>query len=128
MATETDTPERKSAKETIQDRRQERIDALQAAFADFHRARSIVMDPKSNDEAVVSDDAIEAACDLEADAIRRITGLRSKLDYQVWSKFDLLEYMMNDGDCHDYDPVIAGLIWSIKADLKGLGIGKRGKA
>ena len=121
----TDTLERESAEKTIRDRWQERRDALQAAFSDFHRARSIVTDPKNCDEEGMSDDEFEAASDLEADAIRRITVLRSKQDYQVWSKFDLLEYMMNDGDCHDYDPVIAGLIYSIKADLKALGIGTK---
>ena len=128
MAMATDTLERESAEETIRNRRQERIDALQAAFADFHRARWIITDPKNGDDRVMGDDEFEAACALEEDALRRITGLRARVDHQVWAKFTVLEYLMNDGDCHDYDPVIAGIIWSIKADLKGLGIGERAKA
>ena len=126
MAMATDTLERASAEETgaIRDRRQERIDALQAAFADFHRARSIVTDPKNNDEAVMSDDELEAACDLEADAIHRITALRAIRPFQVWSKFNVLDYLMTDeGEGLDRsDRRLVALVGSIKADLLRLGI------
>lgn len=105
--------------------RQRARDRLQQAFSDWHAARSTITSTHHIDHGK-EDEIIEQAMDREEDALRRIIGCESVLHWQVWLKFDILDYLLSEeGGGMDYkDKRMIRLIGSIKADLAHLTIGK----
>ena len=120
IATDTETDRQDQAPCEIQIRRDEALEALSRAFCDFHRARATLEDPE------VSDDETSTAAMRKADeAIGRIIGTRSPVEWRVWSKFALLDWLMTEegGGLECEDRHALRMIGSIKADLEFLGIG-----
>ena len=123
MATETDTETDRQDKAPceIQIRKDEALEALSRAFCDFHRARATLEDPE------VSDDETNTEAMRKVDeAIGRIIATRSPVDWRVWSKLAMLDWLMTEEggglECEDRHAV--RMIGSIKADLEHLGIGR----
>lgn len=96
------------------------IERLRQAFSDFHKARVTLTDPTVSD-----DETNDAAMKAQDDAVARIVAYRSAVDWQVWDKFTLLDFLLTEEgggmECVEYNAI--RLVGSIKADLTYLGIG-----
>lgn len=95
--------------------------ALSRAFSDFHRARSVLEDPD-----VIDDETATRASRDADDAIARIICTPSPVAWRVWSKIQLLDWLMTEegGGLQCHERFALRMIGSIKADLEHLGIGE----
>ena len=100
--------------------RNEAIAELQAGFCEFHKARAILTDP-----AIEDDETNDAALARQDAAIGHIIAHRAAVDWQVWAKITLLDFLLTEegGGMENQDYPAIRLLGSIKADLTNLGIG-----
>ena len=113
-----DTPD--EAETLSAKRRHEAVTDLQAGFCEFHKARAILTDPSVED-----DETNDAAMKRMDAAIGHIIAHRAAVDWQVWAKITLLDFLLTEegGGMENVDYPAIRLLGSIKADLTHLGIG-----